>query len=135
MQVLGADWADIWIMDSGCSRHMTGDKTLLKEFAYEDDGSKVYFGDNSYGLIKGQGKLTRGNISISDVKYVDGLQHNLLSTSQFCDKEIYCGIYIQCMSHQESKIIGDSTEWKKTRQYLHCGLEISFRGSCLMLYC
>ena len=73
MQDLGADWADIWIMDSGCSRHMTGNKRLLKDFTNDDDGSKVYFGDNSYGLISGIGKLTRGNVTISDVKYVDGI--------------------------------------------------------------
>ena len=30
--------------------------------------------------------MHRGNIMISDVYYVEGLKHNLLSISQFCDK-------------------------------------------------
>ena len=75
-----------WILDSGCSRHMTGEHKLLSTLKSKDDGI-VTFGDN------GKGKIVRiGNIgnpedpSIENVLLVDGLKHNLISISQLCDK-------------------------------------------------
>ena len=75
-----------WYLDSGCSRHMSGDrKQFLSLTAHE--GGKVTFGDNSKGTILGIGKVGKSlSHAISDVYYVDGLQHNLLSISQLCDK-------------------------------------------------
>ncbi|GKF41018.1 hypothetical protein Tco_0124360, partial [Tanacetum coccineum] len=43
------------VIDSGCSRHMTGNKCYLDE--YEDyDGGFVSFGDGE-GIISGKGKI------------------------------------------------------------------------------
>ena len=75
----------IWIIDSGCSRHMTGDKTLLSQFE-EKAGPLVTFGDNSKGFTMGYGKIISGNVVIEDVVLVAGLEVNLLSVSQFLDK-------------------------------------------------
>ena len=45
---------DTWIIDSGCSHHMTGDKTNFEHF--EDyDASSVRFGNNEPCCIKGRG--------------------------------------------------------------------------------
>ncbi|KAI3665009.1 hypothetical protein L6452_43625 [Arctium lappa] len=74
----------IWYLDSGCSRHITGDKKLLSSFKAKFGGA-VTFGDNMQGQIKGYGELTTGNVSVSKVAYVDGLKHNLISISQLCD--------------------------------------------------
>ncbi|KAI3667195.1 hypothetical protein L6452_42244 [Arctium lappa] len=74
----------IWYLDSGCSRHMTGDKKLLSSFKAKSGGA-VTFGDNMQGQIKGYGELSRGNISVSEVAYVDRLKHNLISISKLCD--------------------------------------------------
>ncbi|KAI3702156.1 hypothetical protein L6452_27882 [Arctium lappa] len=74
----------IWYLYSGCSRHMTGDKELLSSFKAKSGGA-VTFGDNMQGQIKGYGELSRGNVSVSKVAYVDGLKHNLISISQLCD--------------------------------------------------
>ncbi|KAI3672777.1 hypothetical protein L6452_38877 [Arctium lappa] len=74
----------IWYLDSGCSRHMTGDKELLSSFKAKSGGVDT-FGDNMQGHIKGYGELSRGNVSVSMVAYVDGLKHNLISISQLCD--------------------------------------------------
>ena len=41
----------VWILDSGCSRHMTGDRALLSNVV-EKDGHVVIFGDNNKGLIQ-----------------------------------------------------------------------------------
>ena len=51
----------------------------------EKAGPKVVFGDNSLAETKGYGVLHMGNAIISNVSYVAGLKHNLLSVSQFCD--------------------------------------------------
>ena len=52
------------------------------------DGGYVTFGDNAKGKIVGEGKVGKSpNTTIENVLLVDGLKHNLLSISQFCDKD------------------------------------------------
>ena len=47
-----------WYLDSGCSKHMTGDKSkFLSLEAY--DGGTVTFGDNMKGEIIAKGKVGR----------------------------------------------------------------------------
>ena len=74
-----------WYLDSGCSRHMTGNKDLFTSLK-EKDGGNVNFGDNSKGKVVGIGSIGNSSICINDVLYVEGLKHNLLSISQLCDK-------------------------------------------------
>ena len=63
---------------------MTGFRHLLQDFV-ERPGGRVSFGNKMTGFIKGYGVLTNGKVTIQKVLYVDGLGHNLFSTSQFCD--------------------------------------------------
>ena len=72
-------------MDSGCSRHMTGDFSLLTEFK-ERAGPSITFGDDSKGFTMGYGLISTRNVIINEVALVDGLKHNLLSISQLCDR-------------------------------------------------
>ncbi|XP_042953597.1 uncharacterized protein LOC122290115, partial [Carya illinoinensis] len=73
-------------LDSGCSRHMTGDKTKFFDLRSKEEGH-VTFGDNSKGKIVGIGKIgNESSLIIEDVLLVEGLKHNLLSISQLCDK-------------------------------------------------
>ena len=46
---------DTWIIDSGCSHHMTSDKEKIENFEDYDVGS-VKFGNNEPCCIKGRGK-------------------------------------------------------------------------------
>ena len=74
-----------WYLDSGCSRHMTGDKEQFNKLNAKD-GGHVTFGDNAKEKIIGIGEI--GNpqsLSIHHVFFVDGLKHNFLSISQLCD--------------------------------------------------
>ena len=73
---------DKWIIDSGCSHHMTGDKSKFTSFT-QNDGNSVRFGNNAPCLIKGKGsiKLTK-KISCDSVYYFEGLEYNLLSVLQ-----------------------------------------------------
>ena len=73
-------------MDSGCSRHMTGDASLFSKIA-PYDGGRVTFGDKSKKKIIGIGTIGNSKtFSINDAYLVDGLKFNLLSVSQLCDK-------------------------------------------------
>ncbi|GKC12394.1 putative ribonuclease H-like domain-containing protein [Tanacetum coccineum] len=73
------------IVDSGCSRHMTGNKAYLAEFQ-DFNGGPVAFG-GSRGYITGKGKIKTGKLDFEDVCFVKELQHfNLFSVSQICDK-------------------------------------------------
>ena len=75
-----------WYLDSGCSRHMTGDKSKFCLLT-ESDGGKVTFGENSKGKIIGSEKAGKNLSScIDDIMLVEGLAYNLLSISQLCDK-------------------------------------------------
>nr|GEV11592.1 retrovirus-related Pol polyprotein from transposon TNT 1-94 [Tanacetum cinerariifolium] len=74
------------IVDSGCSRHTTGNKAYLID--YQDyNGGPVAFG-GSKGHITGKGKIRIGNLDFEDVCFVKELQHfNLFFVSQMCDKK------------------------------------------------
>ena len=49
------------------------------------EGGTVGFGGNQIGKIIGSGTIGNSSISINHVWLVDGLNHNLLSISQFCE--------------------------------------------------
>nr|GEV25315.1 hypothetical protein [Tanacetum cinerariifolium] len=75
----------LWIIDSGCSKHMTGNRALLTNFV-ENFLETVRFGNNDFAMIAGYGDVVIGSMTINKVFYVEGLGHNLFSVGQFCDK-------------------------------------------------
>ncbi|GJR51966.1 retrovirus-related pol polyprotein from transposon TNT 1-94 [Tanacetum coccineum] len=75
----------LWIIDSGCSKHMTGNRALLTNFVEKFLGT-VRFGNNDFAVIAGYGDVVIGSMTIKKVYYVEGLGHNLFSVGQFCDK-------------------------------------------------
>ncbi|GKC17400.1 hypothetical protein Tco_1014182, partial [Tanacetum coccineum] len=76
-----------WIVDSGCSNHMTSDCSLLKNFVEKFMGT-VCFGNDHFAAIIGYGDYVQGNITVYHVYYVEGLGHNLFSVGQFCDGDL-----------------------------------------------
>ncbi|GJY44378.1 integrase, catalytic region, zinc finger, CCHC-type containing protein [Tanacetum coccineum] len=77
----------LWVVDSGCSKHMTGDRSLLRNFIEKFMGT-VRFENNNFTAITGYGDYMHGNITICHVYYVEGLGHNLFSVGQFCDGDL-----------------------------------------------
>nr|GEV12300.1 hypothetical protein [Tanacetum cinerariifolium] len=74
------------IVDSGCSRYMTGNKAYLVEYQDFNGGPVAFRG--SKGQITGKGKIRTGKLDFKDVYFVKELQHfNLFSMSQMCDKK------------------------------------------------
>ncbi|GKE64576.1 retrovirus-related pol polyprotein from transposon TNT 1-94, partial [Tanacetum coccineum] len=74
----------LWYLDSGCSKHMTGDRSQLTNFVNKFLGT-VKFENDHVAKILGYGDYYIGNVTISRVYYVEGLRHNLFSVRQFCD--------------------------------------------------
>ncbi|GJY05091.1 hypothetical protein Tco_0371031 [Tanacetum coccineum] len=77
----------LFIVDSGCTKHMTGNLSLLCNFVENYMGT-IRFGNDQFAPILGYGDLVQGNITINRVYYVEGLNHNLFSVGQFCDADL-----------------------------------------------
>ncbi|GJX57119.1 hypothetical protein Tco_0287016, partial [Tanacetum coccineum] len=78
--------SDIGIVDSGCSRSMTGNKEKLADFV-QIKGGIVKFGGGD-GQISGKGTIRTSTLDFENVYYVEELQHfNLFSVSQICDQK------------------------------------------------
>nr|GFC14838.1 putative ribonuclease H-like domain-containing protein [Tanacetum cinerariifolium] len=93
---------DNGVIDSGCSRHISGNMSYLYDF---DDlnGGYVAFGGNPKGelnrgyvafggnpkggKITGKGKIKTGKLDFDDVYFVKDLKFNLFSVSQMCVKK------------------------------------------------
>ncbi|GJT47505.1 putative ribonuclease H-like domain-containing protein [Tanacetum coccineum] len=81
------DLQDQGVIDSGCSRHMTGNMSYLTDYE-EIDGGYVAFGGNPKGgKITGRGTIKTGNLDFENVYFVKELKFNLFSVSQMCDKK------------------------------------------------
>nr|GEV65412.1 hypothetical protein [Tanacetum cinerariifolium] len=74
----------LFIVDSGCTKHMTRNLTLLCNFVEKYMGT-VCFSNDQFAPILGYGDFVQGNITINRVYYVECLNHNLFSVGQFCD--------------------------------------------------
>lgn len=90
-----------WYLDTGCSNHMSGHKELFADLN-ESIRSEITFGNAAKMPVKGKGKISiqlkEGvNNIISDVYYVPGLSHNLLSVGQLSEKgydmRIFRGVF------------------------------------------
>ncbi|GJV01100.1 retrovirus-related pol polyprotein from transposon TNT 1-94 [Tanacetum coccineum] len=77
----------LWIVDSECSKHMTGNLQLLRNFIKKFMGT-VRFGNDHFAAITVFGDYVQGNFMICHVYYVEGLGHNLFSVRQFCDGDL-----------------------------------------------
>ncbi|KAA0035265.1 gag-pol polyprotein [Cucumis melo var. makuwa] len=77
---------DAWYFDSGCSRHMTGNKSFFSELKKCASGH-VTFGDGAEGRIIAKENIAKNNLPcLNDVRYVEGLKANLSDVSQLCDQ-------------------------------------------------
>ncbi|GJX67539.1 retrovirus-related pol polyprotein from transposon TNT 1-94 [Tanacetum coccineum] len=77
----------LWCVDSGCFKHMTRNLKLLINFVWKFLGT-VRFGNDHVAEILDFGDLQWGNILITMVYFVEGLEHNLFSVGQFCDSDL-----------------------------------------------
>ncbi|GKA58885.1 putative ribonuclease H-like domain-containing protein [Tanacetum coccineum] len=75
------------VIDSGCSRHMTGNMSYLTDFEEIDGGYVTFRGNSIGGEIISKGTIKTGTLDFEDVYFVRELKFNLFSVSQMCDKQ------------------------------------------------
>ena len=85
------DSAKSWLVDSGASRHMTGNKNVLANFKQVHFSSQVELEDDVSYEIKGIGSASFQLLSgvvlhIENILYVPGLTKNLISVGVLEDK-------------------------------------------------
>ncbi|XP_039131784.1 uncharacterized protein LOC120268441 [Dioscorea cayenensis subsp. rotundata] len=77
---------EAWLIDSGCSNHMTGKRDFFSELD-ESKRQKVKLGDDKEMIVNGEGTVafttSQGQVNLlHKVHYVPNLAYNLLSVSQ-----------------------------------------------------
>jgi len=73
-------------VDSGCSRHITRDRSNFLSLTAFDIGSVAFENGKSRTIVSIHKIGESLSHSIDNVYLDDGLQHNLLSVSQLCDR-------------------------------------------------
>jgi hypothetical protein len=73
---------DKWLMDFGCSRHLTGNKKWFSNLTLMSHKEYVTFGDDKKCKLLGTGVIKVNDyFTLNDVALVDKLRYNLLSIS------------------------------------------------------
>ncbi|GJX27876.1 putative ribonuclease H-like domain-containing protein, partial [Tanacetum coccineum] len=80
---------DKGFVDSGCSRHMSGNIAHLSDFKYFDGGYVTFGRGANGGRITSKGTIKTDKLDFDDVYFVKELKFNLFSVSQMCDKKNY----------------------------------------------
>jgi hypothetical protein len=157
------DLKNIWLIDFGCSRHMTGDKGWFSSHVPVVTKRYITFGDNGRGHV-----LSEGEINVSDkitlrcVALVQSLGYNLLSVSQLLDEgfevllrpggsrildsrgdlvcmvvpegQVFRADFSQSSSVEHCFLVGSSSElWKWHRKLDHLSFDLLSRLSKLNL--
>nr|GEU65896.1 hypothetical protein [Tanacetum cinerariifolium] len=73
---------DKGVIDSGCSRHMTGNMSYLSNFEELNGGYVAFGGNPKGGKISRKGKIKTGKLDFDDVYFVKELKFNIFSVSQ-----------------------------------------------------
>nr|GEW41268.1 hypothetical protein [Tanacetum cinerariifolium] len=85
-QGLKGKW-DKGVINSGCSRHITGNMSYLSDFSELNGGYVTFGGNPKGGKISGKGKIKTGKLDFEDVYFAKELKFNLFNVSQMCDKK------------------------------------------------
>nr|GEU40862.1 hypothetical protein [Tanacetum cinerariifolium] len=117
----------LFIIDSGCSKHMTGNLKLLINFVEKFLGT-VKFRNDQIAPILGYRDLDQGAVTIKRVYYVEGLNHNLFSVSQFCDADLEVAFrkstcYIRDLKGNDLLTATSSQAWLWHRRLSHLNFD------------
>jgi hypothetical protein len=81
------DLKNIWLIDFGCSRHMTEDKGWFSGLVPVVTKRYITFGDNGCGRVLSEGEIkVSDKITLRRIALVQSLGYNLLSVSQLLDE-------------------------------------------------
>nr|ABA98230.2 retrotransposon protein, putative, unclassified [Oryza sativa Japonica Group] len=86
-EALVARKENVWIVDSGCSRHMTGDKNWFSSLKKASKTESIVFADASTSAVVATGLVkVNEKFELKNVVLVKDLKYNLLSVSQIVDE-------------------------------------------------
>nr|GEZ31234.1 hypothetical protein [Tanacetum cinerariifolium] len=125
---------DTRIFDSGCSRHMTGNKSILSDYQEYEGGFVAFAGSSKGGKITSKCKIRTRKLDFEDVYFVKELKFNLFSVSQMCDKknsvlftETECLIFspdFKLLDENQVLLkIDNGTEFKNYEMNQFCGIK------------
>jgi hypothetical protein len=81
------DLRNVWLIDSGCSRHMTSDKGCFSSLVPVVSRTYITFGDDGRGRVLSEGEIkVSDKVTLKCVPLVQSLGFNLLSVSQLLDE-------------------------------------------------
>jgi hypothetical protein len=81
------DLKNTWLIDFGCSRHITGDKGWFSSLVPVVTKRYITFGDNGRGLVMPEGEIkVSDKITLRRVALVQSLGYNFLSVSHLLDE-------------------------------------------------
>jgi hypothetical protein len=81
------DLKNIWLIESGCSRHMTGDKGWFSSLVPVVTKRYITFSDNGRGRVLSEGEIkVSDKVTLRRVALDQSLGYNLLSVSQLLDE-------------------------------------------------
>ncbi|WVZ93362.1 hypothetical protein U9M48_039349 [Paspalum notatum var. saurae] len=87
LEVVDRGMEDMWIMDSGCSRHMTGHRKWFSSLKPVSTMEYITFGDDGQGKVLGVSSVSLSTkFSLREVAFVQNLGFNLVSISQLLDE-------------------------------------------------
>nr|GEZ72303.1 retrovirus-related Pol polyprotein from transposon TNT 1-94 [Tanacetum cinerariifolium] len=117
----------LFIVDSGCSKHMTGNLKLLTNFVEKFLGT-MKFGNDQIAPILGYGDLVQGTVTIKRVYYIEGLNHNLFFVGQFCDVDLEVAFrkstcYIRDLKGNDLLTATSSQAWLWHRHLSHLNFD------------
>ena len=114
-----------WVLDSGCTNHMTGDKNLLIDAPLSPSHLKhIIFAGKGKSQVLGLGKvaITKGR-HMDKVMLVESLGYNLMSVSMLCDLDmvVFFGNYrcVVVMEADNSKVFISQEEQLQEGSGIH----------------
>ncbi|GJV06927.1 copia protein [Tanacetum coccineum] len=132
----------LWVVDSGCSKHMTGDHSLLRNFIEKFMGT-VRFGNDNFAAITGYGSDEFNQEDSADfggntqfVPY-DSLNHEEIESSKMNLEpsnvqnfhQVQPSTHIWTKDHPLDQVIGDLSKPVMTHQRLHTDSEL-WKNTC-----
>jgi hypothetical protein len=80
---------DTWLMDSGCSQHMTRNKKWFSSLTPLSHKEYVTFGDDKKCKVLGTSVIkVNDHFTLNDVALVGRLRYNMVSASQLVDANL-----------------------------------------------
>jgi hypothetical protein len=93
-----------WLIDSGCSRHMTKDRRWFSSLTPVMTKEYITFGDNGKGRVLSVGTVkVSESVTLRRVCLVKSLGYNLLSVSQLLDEGFEVRFKIGCSRILDSR--------------------------------